>query len=583
MTNPLKTLATLRNPASCPRENRRELRRLPAALPTVIARRLTALASRVLRISWAEGLLWLIAALCVLVLVQGALDWLYDLSRGVRFLFVLGDLAIFGALIYLYGVLPWLRRLTPEEAALRAERHWPALRSGLISAVQLARRPGGSPTIVQAMLAQMANRISHFDLRLAVRWRRLKKLLIITLLLVVITAGLIAWLAPKSIVLLQRIALLNVPLPTETVVMSISKDISTPTGQTIELAARASGVIPRSGRVEVTYEGKSPEFVTVTPKASSPDTFSLQLANIQQPLTYRFSLNDGRGEEWTVKLIHPPVIKEIQFDATSPAYADLPPTRLLPGSLSLLAGSKLKISGKSNQSLKSARLVLTGKERSIDLKPEGADHTEFNAMVDISKEGLDGLWVELRNEQGTVSQDNTIYALQIIPDKPPEIILADGQPEKANLVATQKPHIKFEVRDDFKVQQVFLCVQSLNTLGEGENPDPAKAKLIPITVPKAAAHIAFDFEWSDPEKTVDWAEGQSFAWWIKAVDNNDVTGPGVTISSPRQWSVVSLQTKRDELAAQLRKNAESIKDLSGAQESVRKSLGEWLKQDNSKK
>lgn len=582
MTNPLKTLASLRKKPARRREIPRE-RRMPAALPPVIASRLSALASRVLRISWAEGLLWLIATLCVLILVQGALDWLYDLSRGVRLLFALADLVIFSGFIYLYGILPWQRRLTPEEAALRAERHWPALRSGLISAVQLARRPGGSPTIVKAMLTQMAARMAQFDLRLAVRWSRLKKLLFITLALILVTAGLIAWLAPKSIFLLQRIALLNVPLPTETIVIAVSKDISTPTGQTIELTAKASGVIPRSGRVEVTYEGKSPEFVTVTPKASTPDTFSIQLANLQQPLTYRFYLNDGRGEEWGVKLIHPPVIKEIQFDATSPAYAGLPPTRLLPGSLSLLAGSKLKISGKSNQPLKSARLVLSGEERSLDIKPEGADHTDFNVTLDIPKSGLDGVWVELRNEQDTISQNNTIYALQIIPDKPPEITLADGQPDKANLVATQKPRIKFEVSDDFKVQQVFLCVQSLNTLGEGENPDPAKAKEIPITVPKPAARIAFDFEWNDPEKSVDWAEGQSFAWWIKAVDNNDVTGPGVTYSSPRQWSVVSLQTKREELAAQLRKNAESIKDLSGAQESVRKSLGEWLKQDNSKK
>jgi hypothetical protein len=146
-------------------------------------------------------------------------------------------------------------------------------------------------------------------------------------------------------------------------------------------------------------------------------------------------------------------------------------------------------------------------------------------------------------------------------------------------VSDQKPRLRFDVRDDFKVQQVFLCVQAMNSLGEGEEPNPEKARQVPVSVPKPAAGLAFDYLWADVQKAVDWAEGLSYTYWIKAVDNNDVTGPGVTYSAPMQWSVVSLQTKRAELADQLKKHAESIKDLSGAQEDVRKELGELLKQE----
>lgn len=555
-------------------------RQMPIALPGAIASRLTALAQRVLHVSWAGGALWIVTAVCSLVLVQGTLDWLFDLSHGVRLLFLLVDFLIVGAIVLWFGFWPWRRRLTPEEAALRAERRWPELRTGLISAVQLARRPGGSPVLVNAMLARMAGRIAAFDLRQVVAWKSLAKLAIAAAVLAMVTAGLAVLLAPRSVVLLQRMVLWNVPLPTETIVRAITEDFTIANGQNIVLSAKAEGVIPRSGRVEVVYEGRRPEMITVMPKGASPEVFSLPLANVQQPLTYRFYLNDGRGEEHKVELIHPPVMEEVQFDVEPPAYTGLPPTRLQPGSLSLMAGSKLKISGKGSQPLKGVRLVLTGgAERSVDAKVSGS---EFSAAVDIPKDGLNGLWFELKNDRDTLSQNNAIYAMEILSDRKPEIIFEENQVDKANVVVEQKPKLRFEVRDDFKVQEVYLCVQSLNSLGEGEQPDPEKAKAIPIPVPQPAARIAFDYEWSDPGKAVDWAEGQSYICWIKAVDNNSVTGPGVTYSTPHQWSVVSRQTKREELAEQLRKHAESIKDLSGAQESLRKELGEILKHSDKK-
>lgn len=561
-----------------PAENRRELHGMPATLPAAIASRLNALAARVLAASWAEGLLWAVAALCGLAVGQGALDWLFDLPFRVRLLFLAADLGVIGFLFFRFGVRPWGMRLTPEEAALRAERHWPGLNTGLISAVQLARRPDGSPVLVEALLAKMAERVSALDFRDVVPWRTLKNAAAAALLAAGVAAGLVTWLAPDSLVLIRRILLSNVPLPTQTVVVALSENFSIPAGQTIEISAKAAGLIPRSGRVEVTYEGKHPEIVSVSPKPSSPGVFSLQIANVQQPLTYRFYLNDGRGEEWTVALIHPPVLQEIAFDVTLPPYTGLPPSRLTPGNLNLLAGSKLTVTGKSSQPLMGARLVLSGPDRSIELKPRGDGRTAVTAQIDVPKEGLKGLWIELKNDRGILSQDNTVHAVEIVPDKPPEITPAVGQPERLTLISDRRPSLRFDVRDDFKVKDVFLCVQALNSLGEGEEPDPKKAKEIPIPVPRPAAGLTFNYEWKTPGESVDWSEGQSFACWIKAVDNNDVTGPGITYSSPQQWSVVSLQTKREELAEELRKHAEAIKDLSGAQEGVRNELGEILKQ-----
>jgi hypothetical protein len=101
-------------------------------------------------------------------------------------------------------------------------------------------------------------------------------------------------------------------------------------------------------------------------------------------------------------------------------------------------------------------------------------------------------------------------------------------------------------------------------------------------VPKEAAGLSFNYEWADPAKSVDWAEGATFTYWIKAVDNNNVTGPGISYSEPRQWSVVSLQTKREELAEQMRRQAKLVEDLSNTQKGLRDELGELIKQGEKK-
>ncbi|MGH8046227.1 MAG: hypothetical protein ACREKL_03190, partial [Chthoniobacterales bacterium] len=86
----------------------------------------------------------------------------------------------------------------------------------------------------------------------------------------------------------------------------------------------------------------------------------------------------------------------------------------------------------------------------------------------------------------------------------------------------------------------------------------------------------------NPQGSVDWAEGSTFTYWIKAVDNNNVTGPGISYTEPRQWSVVSLQTKREELAEQMRKQAKLVEDLSNTQKTLKDQLGELIKQGDKK-
>ena len=545
-------------------------------LPPIIQRRLHSLVARVLRISWLEGALWLVAVGCALVLVQATADWLFDLSRSTRALILLGDFAIFGWLVFQYGIKPWRKRLTPELAALRAEKHWPALRTSLISAVQLARQPDGSPFLVDTLISQVAKRVEQLDFRVIVGTAHLRRLLVAAVALLLVTGALAWWGGPKSAILWQRLWLKNVPLPTQTIVVPVSGDFAIQPGQTIELAAKVQGVVPRSGRVEVTYVGQPVQTIGIIAKPGSPELFTLTLPNVQQPLTYRFYLNDGRSPEFKVAIVHGPVLEAVTFEQLYPAYTGLAKTQHAAGNLTLLSGSKLHIEGRASQPLKAAHLLLSGLDQTAEMRV-GADRKTVSAELAIPAEKLEGLAVVLQNTNGTESQENTIYRVEIIPDKPPEIIFATDQPEMASFITTAHPRLRFEVRDDFQVKQVFLCCGS-----DGEKPDSpmlSKLKRIPLEVPKPAGALNYDYLWEKTGESGLWKEGATINYWIEAMDNNDVTGPGIGRTPVHQWQVISIEAKRQELAEKLRKHGEAIDELSKRQEELRSNVGDLIKQD----
>ena len=412
---PMKTVPTKSRPRPAPpsparrqRELRRTLRHMPAALPPPVQRRLRALSARVVHVSWVEGFLRLLAAACVLLTLQAAADLLFDLPRKTRAGLLALDAVVGVYLFVRYVALPWRRKLVPEEAASLAERRWPDFRTSLISAVQLSRQPDGSPKLVRALLQQVAERAGKMDLRAASTWGRLRNLFAATVLLMLGAAGLAWWAQPKSQILGRRILLANVPLPTRTVVVAISQDLAVVPGQAVEISARAQGEIPRSARVELAYQGKAAEAVPLTAKPASLDVFSLALPNVQQPFTYRFYMNDGRGLEWKVSLLHAPVMQAVKFRQEYPAYTGLAPLELSAGSLRLLAGSRLQIDGRASQPLKGARIVPQGAGGPVEVKL-AADRTGFHGELPIPAKGLTAFSVVLQNDQGIESRDNTLY------------------------------------------------------------------------------------------------------------------------------------------------------------------------------
>ena len=562
----------------------------PVPLPRIILSQLNAISAKVLRISLQEGILWLVAALSAIVLVQCSLDWLFDLPWNTRLVFALCDIALLVYLSYRYLITPMQKPLTPEQAALRAEFKYPALRTSLISAVQLAKSPEGSTRMVEILIQQVAKRAQQMDFGQAVDARHLRKITITAISLVVVTAGLGAGFPQKTPVLLRRLLLSHEPLPTQTIVVPVSGDFKVPVGETIKLEAKAQGFAPKSGTVEITYEGgKGSQTVTITPSSTSPDDYSLTLPNIQQGLTYRFRLNDGRGEEYKVVIQHGPVLAKISFEENFPAYTGLSKTPLSAGNLTLLAGSRLHIEGRADQDLQSAHVVLKGVNQTIPMNIDS--QRNISADVQVPAQGLEGFSIAMVNTDGIDSANNTLYRVEVTPDKPPEITFAPGQPEDKTFVEADRPAIRFKVVDDFQVKKVYLCVSNIEdtVAGSDEGPSaeqaPAAEKVtrIPINVPNAAAVLNFDYVWQTAADSGLWKEGKTVSYWIEAEDNNDVTGPGIGKSGKRQWRVISVAEMQKELKEKEKEIAQKLDEDADKEQKLQEGLGKQIKDESAPK
>lgn len=536
-------------------------------LPRVIARKLSQIARKYLRVQLQMGLICAVAAFCILLIVQLTADWLMDLSRPIRALFLVGDALIFGALAWWFALRPWTKRLNQEKAALKAEKHWPNLRSSIISAVQLSKKVNGSSTMVEELLRQAAQSVEGLDFRQAVSSKHLVNPAYGTSGLVALTLLGLALTWSTSQVLLQRALLAKIPLPTQTIVVPISGNMDVPPGTTVELAAQAQGIVPKSGRVEITYAGQKPLTLTLSPKPNQSDVFATSLQNLQQSFQYRIYLNDGRSEQFQVKVIHGPVLDSIGFEQFYPAYTELQPTQHGAGNLNLLSGGKLKITAKADQPLKNAKLVLEPRAREQALTV-AADGISISGELDIPKEELESFTIVLTNREDAESVNNTVYHVSLTPDTPPNILFGEDQPSFQTIVPNSRPPLVFEIRDDFMVKTVAFCARA-------EGDEGGKEYRIPLDVPQTGARLSFNQIIQDPIAAgLPWKEGTNLTWWIEGTDNNDVTGPGIGKSSERQWSIISLQEKQQEILDKLNKSAQDIRNLSRTQEDLRQTVRE---------
>lgn len=291
------------------------------------------------------------------------------------------------------------------------------------------------------------------------------------------------------------------------------------------------------------------------------------LANVPTSFEYRIRVNDAESVEYRVEVLPRPVVTELMLVQRLPEYTGLPERVLAPGELSLLRGSRLRVSGVASQPLEEAVLRLGGIETSLAARIDEGQPERFEAEFEAGDAALSSFSVEMRDRRGIPSRDSAVHAVQVVPDRAPRVRMI--LPARREELATPQGEVllSFEATDDYGVGALRLLYRSVGLV---EQP-PMVTELDLGGESPAAVRRRFSWvlgSWRPPP-----VEGELVEFWIEAEDRNIEDGPGVGRSERYLLRVVTEAEKRADLLGRAGDAISRLGDVAQGQERLNESLG----------
>ena len=553
-------------------------------VPPRLARKLASLGRKYRFVNGTERLARVVSGAMMLVTAQMFLDWLVDLPWVARAVILAADLWLLDFFVRRQLLPLILRPPNLEACALMVEKHWPRFRGKIIAAVQFAgpRTTADSPALIEVLQEQAETGSSGVIFGEIVPTRALKRRAGMALIVAALWVGLLLLTAPGSIALLERVVLLPAKVPRKTEVICLSGNIIIPAGSSVLLEARARGIVPSHGRATLVDDSGRIQEITIDPEPDRPDRFSLKVAKVEQSFSYTIRLNDGTSDAYQVRTLPAPHVTSIDCEQIYPAYTGLGSVKRTVGNLALLAGSQLKIHAVANSKIVRASLKLAGVNKVLPLAIGGADGNDLTGEIGIPASGLTGFSIQLTNQAGITSGDETQYRIDVIPDRPPAIQLT--WPERLQELATlkAKPTIAFVASDDYGLAKIALCYRII----QDQDAVAADATATPPPEPKRIEmelghghplNMKNRYVWDLAAIQPPLTEETTVEYWMEAQDANNVTGPGVGDSEHHTIKIASDIEKKAEVMNRLMDSLSTITDISQNQEKVNKDLGEAIR------
>lgn len=507
------------------------------------------------------------SVLVVWLTITMPLDWMVELPRWARALFMFAGVGGAAVVAWWWGFRGWLHRPSDEAVALRIEAALPEFRSRLIASVQLSREDDG--VLVRALVLETATLARSSSLHAVVsrahfiRCAKIGAGLFFCALVACLLVGKTSW------PLFQRAVLVERPVPRRTQIVESTGSKVMALGDDLRITATVAGVVPAVGKLRmVTDSGKRQEFA-FDPTAPNAASFARNLQSVQESFSYTLELGDNRTKSAQVKVRPRPTVGKVEASQIWPEYTGLPPKLRMMNDLRLLAGSKLNLRLQSQARLKSATVrFIAADQKTIIREVEMQAGEMWDAIADVPAESA-GLAFRLVDEEGIESKASVVHRLEILPDEQPTVRIL--WPVRREELVTRNAMflVSFEAKDDFGVEKVRLHYGVNWTSG---TPHKILDLNLDGETPKS---VTRRFEWRIERLAL--SEGDTVEFWLEVVDGNTVTGPGVGVLAEHyQVRVVSEAEKRADLASRLDDTLRGLNDVKTGQEELSKRLGEMI-------
>ncbi len=504
-----------------------------------------------------------------------ALDAWLELPRGAR---ILGTLTALAWLLRALMVRVWfpVAGLPREDAlALWVERRSPGFRSRLISSLQLGRSPSGmseAAAFVDRMSREaggMAGGVAPEAL-VSEELERVRRAALRLGLAVLVGVGLMAWAWPVSGVLVRRLFWENLAMPRRTRIVEVSGAMVVGRGEDVRIRARVEGTVPKSGRLVVRHETGRVQEMVLDAEAVGAKDFVRILGGVPASFGYSIRLNDAQTEEYRVEVLPRPVVTNLVLTQVLPGYTGLAPRRVVPGELSILRGSRLRLEGVASQALKEARVRLIGVEREVGLQVEPGAGDRFSGEVAVDDARMLGMTVEMVDRRDIASRDAAVYAMSVVADEVPKVRVLSPVRREELVTPRGTVLVAFEAKDDFGLGSLRIRHQPASAT----NREPGLIELDLAGETNGVVRRRFEWRLSTVQPPL--VEGAMVEFWVEAADRNDGDGPGIGRSERYLLRVVTEAEKRADLLGRAGDAIGRLGDVAQGQERLNDSLGRLI-------
>jgi hypothetical protein len=463
----------------------------------------------------------------------------------------------------LTGLLPGP---SEEEVARRVGKHHPSVADRLVNLLQLAegkRSHAPAPLVDRAVqnLADDLDDVSFDEVEDFGRARRALRLASLPL------AGVLAFLLVAPSTFLGASERLLAPgtefdRPASFQLSVAPGDARLVRGDSLQVTVRTPGAPPATVELQL-RDSTDTSIERVRLQPDSTGIFRHTLSPVRRSFEYRVRAAPLRTDWHRVTVVARPLVRQLQLTVTPPAYTDLPSRELDPnvGDVTALPGSRISVSATvGGPPVQTARLAFDdGRTRPLSVTDGTAQGT-----FTLRREGHYTL--RLESTTGTTNRAPIRYRTSLQADARPSVAFL--RPEgTTNLDDDLLQTLRVQLNDDYGFSRAKLFYRmSATRFGDAQSDYDSVSLPLPAS-DKTSLELVH--EWLLAQDTgLSPEPGDVISYYVKAWDNDTVTGPKSGRTATQRLRMPSLSEEYEQLnetqseagsqMRQLRERADSV-------------------------
>ncbi len=280
--------------------------------------------------------------------------------------------------------------------------------------------------------------------------------------------------------------------------------------------------------------------------------YSTTIEKIDRSLQYYVSTKDIASDVFDITVRHEPIVKTFQFELNYPAYTQLP-SQLLDantGDAEVLYGTEIVFTGESNKPLSEAHLIF-----------DESDHVQLNIEAETNIKGsfvakeAGKYHIQIQDTDGLTNSDSLAYTINVFKDASPQVeIVEPGR----DLVLDNDMLVKLQVEatDDYGLQTLQLVHRIQKEIA---NDKIITLKQLPATTTPPQSSLFISYSWDiDP---LGLFPGETLAYYVQALDTDDVSGPNIGKSRTFTLRFPTLDELYEDIASEQETEQLSLDEL----------------------